>query len=356
MSADEKAQENFGQEGVGAPISRADAGNLDRAVNETKIDFSLFGHAPDDTTPDSEKIVENSKIEICSTIASNTSGNTSPLPTPEKRAEGQPRGSAGHSRIRRFHKGFEKVKDPDEELPVVVHRMRSEDFDKKRGAGVNSRDGRLSPVEWRDEWKQRKKPNGRGMANNREEVEAVWAKMDETLPEVPYLGRLERTPELADLIIRYTMAGGTLSRFAVQLGVDYGQLYYWLSKDPELMQRWKDAKRIGVDAMAENALRVASEPIMQAETMESYDREGNLVQRAVKRYDNVYARKLAFQARCWVLSKWAPDKYGEKIERGDTDSRAARILAARKRLARETREARREANRQLAKEGLEPTV
>ena len=67
--------------------------------------------------------------------------------------------------------------------------------------------------------------------------------------------------------------------------------------------------------------------------METYDETGQMRQKAVKRYDNVYARKLAFQSRQWLLAKLAPEKYGEKPQTGDTDSRAARILAARKRLA-----------------------
>ena len=71
----------------------------------------------------------------------------------------------------------------------------------------------------------------------------------------------------------------------------------------------------------------------QNEEIISYDKDGNVISRAVKRFDAVYARKLAFQARLQLLAKWAPNKYGEKPVIDTNESRASKILEARRRIA-----------------------
>ncbi|MGN1209542.1 MAG: hypothetical protein ACI4SV_04500, partial [Duodenibacillus sp.] len=77
---------------------------------------------------------------------------------------------------------------------------------------------------------------------------------------------------------------------------------------------------------------IATEPVMVEDVYESYDGNGNLIRRDIKRADATYARKLAVSTRTEIIRKWAPDRYGEKIEVKTDSSMAAKILAARKRL------------------------
>ena len=66
------------------------------------------------------------------------------------------------------------------------------------------------------------------------------------------------------------------------------------------------AEIMGVQAV-EVTRRVA---LVRCSGAKTYDKDGNVLSRAVKRSDAVYARKLAFQARLQLLAKWAPNKYG----------------------------------------------
>lgn len=192
--------------------------------------------------------------------------------------------------------------------------------------------------EWKSWWKPRKRPYGsaRGWQAQQTAIAAVEEALGmekgvlDTLPKgedgVPLLG-----PALADALVAFVAQGGTLSRFATATGVTRTRLWSFIKK-PGLKERYLQARKIGVDAIAEEALQIASEPVFLEDTYESYDGNGNLVRRDVKTGDAAYARKLAFTARLELLKRWAPEKYGDKVEVQTTDSMAAKILAARKRI------------------------
>ena len=149
-------------------------------------------------------------------------------------------------------------------------------------------------------------------------------------------GRVYPCDELVDAACAYIANGGTLSRFATAVGTYRQLLLKWLRKKPEWKAKYAAAKDEQVDAMAEDAVTIASEPVMVEDVFESYDGNGNLIRRDIKRSDATYARKLAVATRTDIIKKWAPEKYGEKIEVKTDSTMAAKILAARKRLG-ETR-------------------
>lgn len=192
--------------------------------------------------------------------------------------------------------------------------------------------------EWKPWWKPRKRPYGtaRGWQAQQSAIEAVeealgmekgvLAKLPHDENGLPVLG-----PELADALVAFVAQGGTLTRFATATGVTRTRLWKFI-KEPGVKERYEQAKQIGVDAIAEEALQIASEPVYLEDTYESYDGNGNLVRRDVKTGDAAYARKLAFTARLELLKRWAPEKYGDKVDVQTTDSMAAKILAARKRI------------------------
>lgn len=178
-------------------------------------------------------------------------------------------------------------------------------------------------------------PNGRGRRNNLKEFNAVQSEFDNGLPFVPKIETrpVPKTPELRSLVCLFISSGGTLTEFARRSTIPRYTLAGWIEGDPVFKTMFEKAKQEGIDAIAEEALRVASEPFYQQEVIETYDKDGKLSSKAVKHADSVYARKLSFHARLQLLQKWAPQKYGDKPERGDSETRAAKILEARRRIS-----------------------
>lgn len=187
----------------------------------------------------------------------------------------------------------------------------------------------------RPTWKPRKHPNGRGKKNNELAIKEVFRQMDDLRPQPPAeikYGDIG-TQAFRDSVIAWVEAGGTITEFCKRASISKTQLYRSMKEEEGFHERLANARLAGYDSMAEEALRIASEPSMQAEEVITYDKDGNVLSRAVKRSDAVYARKLAFQARLQLLAKWAPNKYGEKVVQEDNESRATKILEARRRVA-----------------------
>lgn len=121
-------------------------------------------------------------------------------------------------------------------------------------------------------------------------------------------------------------------RYAQMIGTNRGVLRR-LVHQLGLHKEYRKAVLDGYDAMAEDALTIASTPVAVEEVTETYDKDGKLTGRYVKKGDNVLSRKLAYQARVELLSKWNPEKYGNKVEVKTSGDMAAAIAGARKRLS-----------------------
>lgn len=192
--------------------------------------------------------------------------------------------------------------------------------------------------EWRPEWKPRKRQPGL-TRNDREVLSAVATEVmvgapeiPERLPMDPKTGRVLKSPELLEALCNYVVQGGMLLTFSQHVGVSRSTLYGWCSKDPEWKAAVAKAKEQGVDALAEEALTIATETLMVEDVYERYDKNGNLLSVDKKKGDAVHARKLAVSTRLELLKKWAPEKYGDKVEAKSDSSLASKILAARKRV------------------------
>lgn len=111
--------------------------------------------------------------------------------------------------------------------------------------------------------------------------------------------------------------------------------YKPVTPDEDWRPEWGPRKRRPGLTKEDRALmrRVATDPLMVEDVYERYDNDGNLLSRDVKTGDAVYARKLAVSTRLDLLKKWAPEKYGDKVEAKTDSSLASRILAARQRVA-----------------------
>ena len=196
----------------------------------------------------------------------------------------------------------------------------------------------------RPQWHERRAPPlRRGYHNQYANIQSILAQVETPKPELPE-GLAEAEPAvIVDWLIAFVEAGGTKTDFCRRSGLSTYRLDKAISKVDGAAERFDTARRtVGADALAEEALRIATEPLMTEESIETYDKDDELVTRSVKRADNVYARKLAYQARMQVLQKWAPERYGENVKPAVGDSMAEKLRKARDRLRGEYYAARRE--------------
>lgn len=132
-------------------------------------------------------------------------------------------------------------------------------------------------------------------------------------------------------LLEFVANGGLISDWCKKAKVGAGSVAKLARKDPDFAKALEEAKSLRNDVLAEEALEIATTPKVVEEVIETTAADGSVV-RAVKRYDNVYARKLAFNSRLELLKKWAPEKYGDTLKVAMNDNRAQAILSARKRL------------------------
>lgn len=85
-------------------------------------------------------------------------------------------------------------------------------------------------------------------------------------------------------------------------------VYGWIDAHADFAERFVRARDAGFDAIAQEALRIADTPQI-GETVET-SADG----KKVKREDMLGHRKLQVETRLKLLAKWAPKKYGDKME------------------------------------------
>ena len=192
--------------------------------------------------------------------------------------------------------------------------------------------------EWdRRSWKPRKRePGERGIRRNLAALEAISRKLCvppsvlDALPRRPD-GAPAKSPELRAALQAFVAAGGTMQLFGEAVGLSRSTLNEWIRRDPEWSEDYEAAKKLGADALIEEALEISENPKIVEEVFLSFDGKGQLKRKDVRRADAIYARKLAVATRLDIAKKWAPEKYGDKLEVKTDESLASRIIAARQR-------------------------
>lgn len=95
-------------------------------------------------------------------------------------------------------------------------------------------------------------------------------------------------------------------------------IYLWLEQDEELSARFARARDMGGDAIFEDTLLIADNPMYGHKSVES-DKGAY-----VTTEDMLGHRKLQIETRFKLLSKWNPKKYGDRqILAGDADNPVA---------------------------------
>lgn len=206
---------------------------------------------------------------------------------------------------------------------------------------------------WRPEWRPKAIGRGRrGWHANINAVHLVESKTQLPKPDVinwaeHLKGRKKFTAlpwdEIEPDILNFVAAGGTVTAYCAASGLNrHAALKHQMLK-PEFATALAEARKAGADALAAEALTIASTPMMTEERITVFDKNDEIVTKSVKVADNTYARKLAFQARMQLLEKWAPEKYGPNAKAEVSGGMAEKLRAARDRIRTKLKEERRAA-------------
>lgn len=110
----------------------------------------------------------------------------------------------------------------------------------------------------------------------------------------------EQRKLLADKVLEgMSIDGLSMTKACVQAGVKVPTFLLWCSNDTDLAERYARARADLIECMAEELLQIADEPVG---TLVSGGTDNGAVQK----------QRLQVDTRKWLLSKLAPQRYGEK--------------------------------------------
>jgi len=125
--------------------------------------------------------------------------------------------------------------------------------------------------------------------------------------------RREYSEDIAEQICERIAKGETLRSISKDKSLpDRHIVYRWIDENPEFASRFALARHCGYDEIADEMLEIANSTIIGETEEISYGPDG--MHKKVKREDMLGHRKLQVWTREKLLSKWYPQKYGEKIQ------------------------------------------
>jgi len=108
--------------------------------------------------------------------------------------------------------------------------------------------------------------------------------------------------------------GHSLLSICEATGISYEAARRWEEDIPEHATNATRARAIGCHALAEQALHIADTP--QIGTIRTTKADGSVEER---QEDMTQHRRLQIDTRKWLLSRWLPKVYGDKLALGGAD-------------------------------------
>lgn len=114
----------------------------------------------------------------------------------------------------------------------------------------------------------------------------------------------------AQMIAEYVSDGMTLIDACRTLGIGYTTIFSHMKRSERFRDMMEEARTSGYEVIANECLAIADEGTK--DLVETEDRFGN-PKIAVDK-EHIQRSKLRIETRLKLLSKWHPQKYGEKIQ------------------------------------------
>lgn len=118
----------------------------------------------------------------------------------------------------------------------------------------------------------------------------------------------DQIAEHVDAVCAGIAAGSSLRAICRERGIDESTARYYFSRDAEAMERFRAARELGCDALADEVLQIADTP--QVGERIKVDADGN---EEVTREDMLGHRRLQIDARLRLIGKWS-QRYGDKVQ------------------------------------------
>lgn len=129
--------------------------------------------------------------------------------------------------------------------------------------------------------------------------------------------------EVASVVLNSMVSGSSMRQSCIKAGIGAATWIDWVNADPALAERYARAREGLLDAMVDQILTLADSPVP---TLDNGATDPGMVRQ----------RQLQIDARRWVLSKLAPNKYGDRLDVSVTDTRisiSGALAAAQARMA-----------------------
>ena len=113
---------------------------------------------------------------------------------------------------------------------------------------------------------------------------------------------------VAKVVLDSMTSGMSMRQSCIKAGIGASTWIDWVNADPALAERYARAREGLLDAMVDQILTLADSPVP---TLDNGATDPGMVRQ----------RQLQIDARRWVLSKLAPNKYGDRLDVSVTDTR-----------------------------------
>lgn len=120
----------------------------------------------------------------------------------------------------------------------------------------------------------------------------------------------KKTPSCLDEIFQRISSGESLTQICKDEHMpNYRTVWDWIYKDPEVRQRYDDAKRAQMEFFTEQILDIADNA--ETDIMKAYDKSGRQV--PMVNYENIKRSELRVKARMWMMERIKASKFNEKV-------------------------------------------
>ena len=122
------------------------------------------------------------------------------------------------------------------------------------------------------------------------------------------MSAIKNRAEVAQVVLDSMLGGASMRQSCLKAGIGASTWIDWCTADRELGERYARAREGLLDAMVDQILTLADAPVP---LLDNGATDPGLVRQ----------RQLQIDARRWVLSKLAPNKYGDRLDVSVSDAR-----------------------------------
>jgi len=122
------------------------------------------------------------------------------------------------------------------------------------------------------------------------------------------MAALKDRDQLAKIVLDSMTGGMSMRQSCIKAGIGASTWIDWVTADRDLGERYARAREGLLDAMVDQVLSLADAPVP---VLDNGATDPGMVRQ----------RQLQIDARKWILSKLAPNKYGDRLDVSVTDTR-----------------------------------